>query len=447
MSELRKRYSSFLTMLLDQKQDSYAFAYEENGVKKYLTYAELIRKIYAFPLKERGTAGILMDGSLASILAVFAYASKHRQIALLSPLEELDSLKDKIKAADVNFILGPNELKEALKDSLVTKEATQDGKILFFTSGTTNSNKAVCLSEASLCSSAYNGASLLPLSPNDVLYSCLPFNHVFGFVCSLLWGLSCGACVALSRGVKQMFGDFAYFKPTAVSLVPQMASFFASRHLFNPELKLVLIGAGDCSDSVLQTISSQGIRVCFGYGLTETSSGVALSIGKDPRAMSLCPDVKVTLGPDEEILLDCKPVLMSGYYKDEASTKEALHDGILSTGDLGYFDSEGLLHIKGRKKDILVLDDGTKIYCPEYESKLAAYLGADKDFAIAKNGKGQIVLAFGKATLQDNYSSSITAFNETVPYSNRVAVVLYFPGPLPRTQTGKIKRWALQKMI
>ncbi len=388
-----------------------------------------------------------MDGSIESILAVFAYASKKRQIVLLSPLEDIASLKEKIKASDVNFLLGPADLQEALKGACCDKEVAQDGKILFFTSGTTSSNKAVCLSEASLCSSAYNGASLLPLSREDVLYSCLPLNHVFGFVCSLLWGLSCGACVALSRGFKQMFSDFAFFKPTAVSLVPQMSGFFASRHVFNPELKLVLIGAGDCSDAILELISSQGIRVCFGYGLTETSSGVALSIGKDPRAMTLCPDVKVSFGPDEEILLDCQPCLMGGYYKDEASTEAVLHKGILSTGDLGYLDSEGLLHIKGRKKDILVLDDGTKIYCPEYEGKLAALLGTDKDFAIGKNEKGQIVLAFGKATLQDNYSSLVASFNQSVPYSSRIAVVLYFPGPLPRTQTGKIKRWALQKMI
>lgn len=434
-------------MLLGQKQNGSAFLYEENGSKRMITFGELISKIHAYPIEEKGTAGILMDGSLDSILAVFAYSLIKRQVALLSPLEDIVSLKEKIKAADVNFVIGPTELKEALKDSFADKEAPQDGKILFFTSGTTNSNKAVCLSEASLCASAYNGASLLPLDPNDVLYSCLPLNHVFGFVCSLLWGLSCGACVALSRGIQRMFADFAYFKPTAVSLVPQMASFFASRHLFNPELKLVLIGAGDCSDSVLSMISGQGIRVCFGYGLTETSSGVALSLGSDPRAMSLCPDVHVSFGPDEEILLDCKPCLMSGYYKDEASTKEVLRDGIFATGDLGYLDSEGLLHIKGRKKDILVLDDGTKIYCPEYEGKLAALLGPDKDFAIGKNGKGQIFLAIGKATLQDNYSASVASFNESLPYSNRIAVVLYFPGPLPRTQTGKIRRWALQRMI
>ena len=447
MSKAAVRYDSFLSMLTSQNNGDVALLYEDSGVKKEITYGELVKRIYVFPIKERGTAGIFMDGSLNSLLAVFAYAAKKRQIVLLSPLEDVASLKSKMKATDVNFLLGPDELRDACKDALTEKVVQQDGKILFSTSGTTDSNKAVVLSEASLCSSAYNGASLLPLSSDDILYSCLPWNHVFGFVCSLLWGLSCGAKVALGGGIKKVFTDFAFFKPTAVSLVPQIAGFLSSHKLLNPELKLVLIGAGDCSDAVLSSIVSQGKRVCFGYGLTETSSGVALSLGDDPRAMTLCPDVDVSFGPDGEILLSCAPCLMKGYYKDQASTEKVLHGSLLATGDLGYLDGQGLLHLKGRKKDIIVLDDGTKIYCPEYEGKLASMLGPDKDFAIALNPRGQIALVFGKSTLREDYSNVVTAFNETLPISNRISVVLYFPDPLPRTQTGKIKRWAIQKMI
>ena len=95
--------------------------------------------------------------------------------------------------------------------------------------------------------------------------------------------------------------DFDEFRPTVASLVPEMAAFLAVRKLFNPELSLVLIGAGDCSDTVLSAVRSSGIRVCFGYGLTETSSGIALSIGEDPRAMTVCPDYKVEIEPDGEI--------------------------------------------------------------------------------------------------------------------------------------------------
>ena len=65
-----------------------------------------------------------------------------------------------------------------------------------FTSGTTERARAVVLTEGSLCASAACGSALLPLSGNDTLLCMLPLDHVFGFVCGLLWGLSSGAAVA-----------------------------------------------------------------------------------------------------------------------------------------------------------------------------------------------------------------------------------------------------------
>ena len=102
--------------------------------------------------------------------------------------------------------------------------------------------------------------------------------------------------------------DFAEYRPTAVCLVPEMAAFLASRKLFNPELKLILIGAGPCSDRTLEMIRSMGIRVSYGYGLTESSSGIALSLGEDPRAMTVCPDYQAAIEPDGEISVVCDKI-------------------------------------------------------------------------------------------------------------------------------------------
>ena len=107
------------------------------------------------------------------------------------------------------------------------------------------------LTEQSLCSSAYNGGALLPLSPSDTLMCMLPLSHVFGFVCGLLWGLSCGACVALGRGARHYIDDLAYFGPTARSAVPLLLGFLVQHGLLNRELKLILVGAGDCPAALL----------------------------------------------------------------------------------------------------------------------------------------------------------------------------------------------------
>ena len=117
---------------------------------------------------------------------------------------------------------------------------------------------------------------MLPLSPDDTLMCMLPLGHVFGFVCGLLWGLSSGASVALGRGSRHYMDDLLFFRPTTLSAVPLLWGFLLKYKVINPELKLVLIGAGDCSRQLLEAAHALGIRVAFGYGLTETSSGVAI---------------------------------------------------------------------------------------------------------------------------------------------------------------------------
>ena len=52
---------------------------------------------------------------------------------------------------------------------------------------------------------------------------------------------------------------------------------------------------------------------------------------------------------------------MLGYYNNEEATKEVLEDGWLHTGDLGYLDDNGFLFISGRKKTVIVLDNGKNV--------------------------------------------------------------------------------------
>ena len=165
---------------------------------------------------------------------------------------------------------------------------------------------------------------------------------------------------------------------------------------------MALIGAGECRDKVISSIKECGIAVSYGYGLTETSSGVALSLGEDPHLMSVCPDDAISIAEDGEILISSSTCMMEGYYRDEEATSIALRGGVLHTGDLGEIDPQGFLRLKGRKKDILVLEDGNKIYCPEYEERLSAYLPEGSDFGIALNNKGQVALLLGNTKMGDS---------------------------------------------
>ena len=430
----------------EKTPDSPALLYDDHG-QKALSFSGLLQAVErrAGQLKACGGScvGILADGSRDCIVEIFAAAAAGLQTVMLDASLPDETLGKLLRYTDVDRLWGDEDLCEDLKPYLTNGVQDGGGKLLFFTSGTTEQAKAVVLTDHSLCQSAWNGGAKLPLSPEDRLLCILPLGHVFGFVCGLLWGLSCGACVALGRGARHYADDCAFYKPTAVSVVPLLLGFLLQRGLLNEELRLVLVGAGDCPPALLDAARAKGLRVSFGYGLTETSSGVAISVGGDPFAMEVCPDDTVTIADDGEILIQAPTCMMQGYYKRSADTEAVLKDGVLYSGDLGKFDEEGRLHITGRKKDMLVLPDGTKLFLPEYEGAIMQALGHAELAVTLKNGRPALVFS-GEADAKD-IEQKLRPLMAAQPRGRQLASVYVISHPLPRTATGKIKRWELQQ--
>ena len=447
------RFTSFAEMFAHyagRTPDAPALRYEENGAVATMTYAGLVEAVEARAEALRRTGktclGIFADGSLACVIEFFAAVRAGLQMVLLDESVPVPILRGLLPYTDVDTLWGPDDLCAELAPNLAAGVRNGAGKVLFFTSGTTERSKAVTLTEKTLCSSAYNGGTLLPLTERDTLLCLLPLSHVFGFVCGLLWGLSCGACVALGRGARHYIDDCAFFKPTAVSVVPMLLGFLLKQNLLNEELKLVLVGAGDCPAALLQGARARGLRVSFGYGLTETSSGVALSLGDDPYAMTVCPDDEITIAPDGEILIKVRSCMMKGYYKCPEDTNAVLIGGVLHTGDLGRFDDRGRLHVTGRKKDMLVLSDGTKLFLPEAEEELARLLGG-ADFALALRGDRVTLVLCGDERDDAAIYAAIEPYQGSRPRSQQVTAIARQTEPLPRTATGKIKRWELNTRL
>ena len=424
----------------------------EEGVRA-VTWAELAERVRlrADELAGRGCAceAILADGTAECVVEAFAAVRVGMQIALVDPLMPDDVLAPLLDAVDADCAWASDAARrERLERRLAPSAPPAFGAhgVLFFTSGTTSSSKAVVLTDESLMASAFNGSSLLPLSPGDTLLCLLPLSHVFGFVCGLLWGLACGATVALGRGARHYADDFAAFKPTAVSVVPKLLEYLVARGALNDELTLVLVGAADCADGLLDAVRARGVRVSLGYGLTETSSGVALSIGDDFHAMTICPDDQVTIADDGEVLVSAPTCLMQGYYRDADKTAAAVRDGVLFTGDLGFIDERGLLHVKGRKKDVLTLPNGTKVFLPDYEAAIASTLG-ERDIAVVARG-GALTLACGQlahertdAEIQEAIAPAMAAY----PPASRIARIMRLGHALPRTASGDVERWKIQE--
>ena len=448
------RFESFSEMLgyyAEKQPGSPALKYGDAA----LSFAELAEKVQ--DLAEQYRAGktclaVLADGSLDCVLNIFAANAAGLTVVMLDASLPEDLLAKLIAYTEADALwTSDEELAEILSPALETaSKVPQSDRILFFTSGTTSSSKAVVLTGKSLCSSAWNGSQMLPLKEGDTLLCMLPLAHVFGFVCGLLWGLSCGACVALGQGPRAYISDFGLYRPTAVSVVPALLAFMLKTGAANPELKTLLIGAGDCPPQLIGAAKAKGLSVSFGYGLTETSSGVAISTGGDPYAMDVCPDDTITIAEDGEVLISAPTCVMQGYFKDPEGTAEVLKDGVLLTGDLGRIDEDGRLHITGRKKDMLVLPDGTKIFLPEYEAAIAQILG-NNEFAVdLKDGRPVLICpadALGKARekAQAELLKKLRPAMEKLPRGQQLTGIITVDGPLPRTATGKIKRWEIRQ--
>ena len=115
-----------------------------------------------------------------------------------------------------------------------------------------------------------------------------------------------------------------------------------------------------------------GLPVYNGYGLTETSPGVAISgvgmvrfdsVGKALR------ETELKLEEDGELLVK-GPQVMLGYYKNDEATMEALSDGWFKTGDIAKIDEEGFVYIVDRKKELIVTAGGKNIAPQPIENEL-----------------------------------------------------------------------------
>ena len=470
------KFDSFEDLLRSFKQndpDRTVFIYEDGGAPVRKSRADFAASVLvrAEEMRSFGMTclGVLCDGSLDCVETIFASAVAGLQTVLLDENAADTLLQEQIRQTDIDILWSSDldlveELTPYLTEGIPPKAENSDpscegSDILFFTSGTTASSKAVVLTDRSLLAAAYNGSCMLPLSPDDTLLCMLPLNHVFGFVCGLLWGMECGSAVALGRGARYYTMDFEFYKPTVLSAVPLLLSFLVQHKLMNSELRLVLVGAGDCSPQLLNSVIQQGVQVSFGYGLTETSSGVAISVpggsSFDPFALAVCPEDTVALASDGEILISSPSCMMKGYYKHPEDTAAVLKGNLLFTGDLGKWDEDGKLHVIGRKKEVLVLADGTKIFLPEYEARILAALPGRDFTVLERNGKPVLLLVdkesstwpeemreLSRSMVQEELRGAMSQ----LPRGQQLGEILFTDKPLPRTATGKVKRWEITNL-
>ncbi len=401
---------------------------------------------------------------------------------------------------------GKKEIENGFKDFIDYKVDSYSMSILLFTSGTTAKSKAVMLNQNGIVSNIYDMQLVEPFLDTDTNIAFLPFHHIFGLT---------GMLVMLTSGMKTVFPDgLRYIKQNLVEykvsvfvgvpiLIEKMYSTIIKelekqkklglinfamkisnlllklhidvrRKLFKKlidelgsEMRFIISGGAPLDKQVAKFFNSIGIHLVQGYGLTETSPVISAENGSFLRAGSVglpmsSLEVKID-NPDAtgsgEIIVK-GPSVMLGYYNDEERTKEVLKDGWFYTGDLGRLDKDGALFITGRKKDLIVLQNGKKVFPEEIEvlvnrldevAESFVYGLADETdpsnvkVAVEVVYDDKVVKAKHKGVSEEELKNIIwneikEQVNKTLPKYKYIKHMILTKEPLIKTSTNKTKR-------
>jgi len=297
----------------------------------------------------------------------------------------------------------------------------QDLACIVYSSGTGGIPKGCMMTHGNYLEQCVALTSLYPFWPGVRYLSILPTNHAIDFMVGFFGPFTCGAAVVHLRTLRPEYvrEAFVKYQITYVSLVPlvlknlqkglqarfdelppskrwtlealrninktltrKQPRLGLSRRLlkdvhaaFGGQLRAIIVGGAFTEPQTLQFFYDLGIPVANGYGLTEAGTAVTVNDLKPFRADTVgkpLPGMEVRIvNPDAEgigqVCVRSKTV-MAGYLDDEEMTAEAIVDGWLQTGDMGRFDHTGHLQLFGRRKNMIVTEEGKNVYAEDVES-------------------------------------------------------------------------------
>jgi long-chain acyl-CoA synthetase len=266
-----------------------------------------------------------------------------------------------------------------------------DLAVIMYTGGTTGRPKGVMISHGNLYWNATTLAEMADIEPGDMSLLALPVSHLFGLIAAIT-GQVLGVRGVLLRWftADAVLEAVQRYQVTYIPMVPTMALYL----LQHPEtglydttsLKTVVISAAPVPIELKESFAKAfDCEVIEAYGQTEASPAIAVERRGEQKRPGSCGKaldgvevaildeggVNVSAGEVGEICAR-GPGIMTGYYHLPDATEEALKDGWLHTGDMGYLDADGYLFVTDRKKD-LIIRGGFNVYPRDVEEVLFAH--------------------------------------------------------------------------
>jgi len=388
--------------------------------------------------------------------------------------------------------------------------ARKDAACIVYSSGTGGRPKGCVLAHENYLEQCMALTALYPFWPGVRYLSILPTNHAIDFMVGFIGPFTCGAAVVHLRTLRPEYirEAFTRYKITYMSLVPMVlknlekgllqrfseltagrrkilnALIASNRELtrrrpnlklsrallgevheaFGGELRALFVGGAFTEPATLQFFYDLGIQVGNGYGCTEAGTAITLNDFKPFRADTVGKplpgmELKIVNADAErigEVLVRSKTVMLH-YLDDPEMTAETIQDGWLVTGDLGRVDRDGHLQLFGRKKNMIVTEEGKNIYPEDVETVFEGL--PVKEFCLfAANflwpartmvGEKLVLVIHPEAGVEvtNDLVAEIAERNRRLLNYKRISGYLVWDRDFPLTASLKIKRGELAEQI
>ena len=393
----------------------------------------------------------------------------------------------------------------AVKEIAIPEQDAERMSVMLFTSGTTGTSKIVMLSQKNIVTVVNSARKPLEnFTKEDTILSVLPVHHTYELTAGIFCAVDHGVTIAINDSIKHVTKNLKKYRPTGMAVVPLYVEVFYNSIMknvrkqgiekkFNFVLKLaktadkvninlrkqlfgkvteafggrlhkLVCGGAALRPELIDTFNAIGIEILQGYGITECAPLVSVvpagvynpkSCGKLVEGMQAFIDKENPNDEFGEIVVKGENVML-GYYKNEQATKEVLSKGWFYTGDYGYLDNNGYLYITGRKKNIIVLQDGKNVFPEEIEEYLGAIphikecvvVGRQKDNDLAITAlvypDFEYTDSIGLKSKEEVYNAIREKINETnrklVGYK-RIVALEFVEEEFEKTPSKKIKRF------
>src|SRR5438874_9237991 len=382
-----------------------------------------------------------------------------------------------------------------------------DEAVLFYTSGTTGPPKGVPLSHRNITAQLDTAAEVHLITGGDRVLLPLPLHHVYPFVIGMLAPLALGLPLILpfSLSGQQLLRALREGKVTAIIGVPRLYSalysgieakvkssgwmaprlfrlflaasgsvrnwlglrvgklLFRSLHKrFGENLRLLASGGSALDPELAWKLEALGWQVAIGYGLTETSPLLTVKLpDKSPPDSAGKPAAGVEIriessaveknervnGHEVGEVVARGPNVFRGYRNLPDKTDEAFtENGWFRTGDLGYFDDNGELHLLGRLSTLIKTESGEKIQTEDVEAAYAEESAIREIGVLGEKGKLVALIVPDRASSDDGKEAirkAVETASRRLPSHQRISDYAITRDALPRTRLGKIQRHRL----